>query len=288
MKKTLIIAEAGINHNGDMKIAKKLVDAASKANADLIKFQTFKTEFGITKNAPKALYQKNMTDSNESQFNMIKKLEFSNDNFLELQHYCSKKEIKFFSTAFDLPSIDFLNKIGLDRFKIPSGEITNLPYLRHIGRLNKPIIMSTGMATLKEINDALHILVESGMDRNEITVLHCTTEYPAPINEVNLNAMLTIKNELDVQVGYSDHTLGIEVSLAAVALGAKIIEKHITVDCSLPGPDHSASIEPNEFESLVKGVRKIEQAMGGDIKRPSPSEIKYINCSKIDSSEQKY
>ena len=280
MNKTLIIAEAGVNHNGDMKIAKKLVDAASEAKADLVKFQTFKTELGISVNAKKARYQKIMTGSDESQFEMVKKLEFSNEDFLELQHYCNKKNIKFFSTAFDLPSIDFLNTMGLDLFKIPSGEITNLPYLRYIGRFNKPIIMSTGMATLKEINEALCILVESGVNRNEITILHCTTEYPAPINEVNLNAMNTIKDELDVKVGYSDHTMGIDVSIAAVALGAVVIEKHLTIDKKLPGPDHSASIEPDDFKSLVSSIRNIEKAMGSANKVPSKSERKNIAIAR--------
>jgi N,N'-diacetyllegionaminate synthase len=280
MNRTLIIAEAGINHNGDMITAKKLIDSASESGADLVKFQTFKTELGITKNAGKAQYQLNTTDSSESQFNMIKLLELSYSNFIELSTYCEIKKIGFFSTAFDLPSIDFLNNLGLKKFKIPSGEITNLPYLRYIGSFGKPIIMSTGMATLSEIEAALDILVKAGTTREQITVLHCNTEYPTPIDDVNLAAMLTIRDKLGVKVGYSDHTLGIEIPIAAVAMGATIIEKHFTLDRNMSGPDHGASLEPGDLKDMVKAIRNIEKAMGDGVKQPSPSESKNIPIAR--------
>jgi len=280
MNKTLIIAEAGVNHNGDIITAKKLIDFASGIGADVVKFQTFKTELGITRGAKKAQYQSNTTDNDESQFNMIKKLELSYSEFEELSKYCKQNSIRFFSTAFDIPSIKFLNNLGLKTFKIPSGEITNLPYLRYIGSYNKKIIMSTGMSTLSEIEAALNILEKAGTQKNKITVLHCNTEYPTPLSDVNLSAMLTIRNELGVKVGYSDHTLGIEVPIAAVALGATVIEKHFTLDRNMRGPDHSASLEPDEFKIMIKAIRNIEKAMGDGKKTPSRSEKKNISIAR--------
>ena len=274
--RSLIIAEAGVNHNGSMKSAKKLVDVAAKAGADFVKFQTFKTENNITIKAEKAAYQKNNTEPNESQFDMIKKLELDREAHVELIEYCKSKKINFLSTAFDHDSIDLLSELNIPLFKIPSGEITNLPYLRHIGSMGKPIIMSTGMSTLEEVRDALNILIESGAEKGEITILHCNTEYPTPMEDVNLKAMLTIKDELGVNIGYSDHTLGIEISIAAVAMGATVIEKHFTLDRSLPGPDHAASLEPDDLKAMVSAIRNIEKAMGNGIKEPSPSEIKNI------------
>ncbi len=276
MKKVFIIAEAGVNHNGCINIAKKLVDIAVESNVDAIKFQTFKTEKCIVKNLKKAKYQmENMNDENESQFDMVKKLELDIKTHRELIEYCKYKKIMFLSTPFDLESIDLLNDLGLEIFKIPSGEITNLPYLEKIGKLKKKVILSTGMSTLDEIEDALNILRENGT--KDITVLHCNTEYPTPMEDVNLNAMNTIKEKLDVEVGYSDHTLGIEVPIAAVSIGAKVIEKHFTLDKNMEGPDHRASLEPNELKQMVECIRNIEKAMGDGIKKPSKSEMKNID-----------
>lgn len=272
---TFIIAEAGVNHNGNIDLAKKMIDIASEYNVDAIKFQTFKTENLVSKNAQKAKYQKHTTDQNESQFDMIKKLELDIKTHKELIEYCKYKNIMFLSTPFDLESIDLLNDLGLEIFKIPSGEITNLPYLERIGKLKKKVILSTGMSTLDEIENALNILRENGT--KDITVLHCNTEYPTPMEDVNLNAMNTIKEKLGVEVGYSDHTLGIEVPIAAVSMGAKVIEKHFTLDKNMEGPDHKASLEPNELKQMVECIRNIEKAMGDGIKKPSKSEMKNID-----------
>ncbi|XDZ70398.1 N-acetylneuraminate synthase [Alphaproteobacteria bacterium LSUCC0744] len=270
----LIIAEAGVNHNGDIELAKRLVDAAADAGADLVKFQTFSSKRLVTQFAPKAVYQNQTTDQSESQFAMLKQLELSNKMHQALIAYCRSRNIGFFSTGFDIESLDYLASLGAERFKIPSGEITNLPYLRHIGTFCKPVILSTGMATLGEIEAALGALTTAGIPRTEITVLHCNTEYPTPMQDVNLRAMCSIRDALGVAVGYSDHTPGIEVPIAAVALGATVIEKHLTLDRNLPGPDHRASLEPHEFSVMVRAIRNIDQAIGDGIKRPSPSEAK--------------
>jgi len=234
----------------------------------------------VTVNAKKAEYQQKLMDNSETQFEMIKKLELNREAHEELIKYCNKKDIKFLSTAFDHASIDLLYELDIPLYKVPSGEITNLPYLRHIGGMGKPVILSTGMATLKEVEDALNIIEESGTPKGEIIVLHCNTEYPTPMKDVNLKAMLTIRNKLGVKVGYSDHTLGIEIPIAAVALGATVIEKHFTLDRNLPGPDHRASLEPDELKAMVKAIRNIEKAMGNGIKTPSASEIKNIPIAR--------
>tara|TARA_B100000686_G_scaffold234524_1_gene242267 strand:- start:3568 stop:4578 length:1011 start_codon:yes stop_codon:yes gene_type:complete len=272
----IIIAEAGVNHNGDLDLARKLIKVAADAGADFVKFQTFTADKLCVFNAKKADYQNKTTDTKESQYDMIRKLELSKDNHFSLINYCNSLGIKFLSTAFDIDSIDLLAKVGVDRFKIPSGEITNLPYLRHVGQQKKPIILSTGMSTLDEIQNALNILVQSGTPKNKISILHCNTEYPTPMKDVNLRAMTTIKETCKVEVGYSDHTLGIEVAIAAIARGAAIIEKHITLNRNLPGPDHLASLEPKEFKAMVKAIRNIEKALGNGIKKPSPSEEKNL------------
>lgn len=273
-KKVLIIAEAGVNHNGSIDLAYKLVDIAAEAEADVVKFQTGTAEKVISRFAEKAEYQKVTTDAAESQLDMVKKLELDSETHEKLISYCYDKHIEFLSTPFDLDSISMLDKLGLDTLKIPSGEITNLPYLQKLGALNKTIIMSTGMAGLSEVESALDILVDSGTSKNKITVLHCNTEYPSPYEDVNLRAMLTIRDELGVKIGYSDHTLGIEVSIAAVALGAEVIEKHFTLDRDMEGPDHKASLEPDEFRAMVQSIRNIEKALGDGVKRASPSEQK--------------
>ena len=267
-----IIAEAGVNHNGSIELAKKLIDVAVEAGVDAVKFQTFKTENLVSKNATKAEYQKETTDATESQFDMIKKLELDTNTHHELIAYCNSKNIMFLSTPFDLDSIDLLNDLKLPIFKIPSGEITNLPYLRKIGSLKKEVILSTGMADIGEIEDALDILINAGTLKKNITVLHANTMYPTPMEDVNLNAMTTIGNTFDIAYGYSDHTLGIEVDIAAVAMGASCIEKHFTLDKTMNGPDHIASLEPNELIAMVKGIRNIELALGSSIKKPSKSE----------------
>jgi N,N'-diacetyllegionaminate synthase len=268
----LVIAEAGVNHNGDIDIAKSLVDVAVEAKADVIKFQTFNAERQVTKNADKANYQIETTTKSETQYSMLKKLELSAEMHEELIAYCKSKKIEFLSTGFDIQSIDLLESLGQRLFKIPSGEITNYSYLKHIGELHKPVILSTGMSNLHEIESALDLLIKSGTPKNVITVLHCTSSYPAPIIDVNLKAMQTIQKEFDVSVGYSDHTLGIEISIAAVALGARIIEKHFTLDRNLVGPDHKASLEPEELNEMVRAIRNIEIGMGDGIKRLMPSE----------------
>jgi len=275
MNKTFIIAEAGVNHNGSLEMAVQLIDAAVAAGADAVKFQTFKAEKVIAVNAPKASYQKDTTGSDESQFEMVKKLELDETAHIQLYQHCQHKGIQFLSTPFDLESIDLLNRLGLEIFKIPSGEITNLPYLRKLGALKKRLILSTGMADLGEIEDALEVLTKSGTPLDNITVLHCNTEYPTPFEDVNLKAMLTIRNAFPgLSVGYSDHTNGIEVPIAAVAMGATVIEKHFTLDRNLPGPDHRASLEPHELSAMISGIRNIEKALGTGIKKPSPSELK--------------
>lgn len=274
MKKVFIIAEAGVNHNGSSDIAKELIDVAVKAGADAVKFQTFKAANLVSKTAQKADYQKQTTDVEESQFEMIQKLELDVDTHKELISYCKHKNILFLSTPFDHESIELLHKLGLEVFKIPSGEITNLPYLRHIGSLNKRVILSTGMANLGEIEAAINVIMEAGSNRKNITILHANTEYPTPMKDVNLKAMVTIGNAFNTNYGYSDHTLGIEVPIAAVALGASIIEKHFTLDKNMPGPDHRASLEPHELISMIQAIRNIEQALGSTVKKPSPSEAK--------------
>ncbi|MCD4756733.1 MAG: N-acetylneuraminate synthase [Arcobacteraceae bacterium] len=273
MNKVFIIAEAGVNHNGSIELAKKLIDVASESGVDAVKFQTFKAENLVSKNAQKAEYQKiNMNDADDSQFNMLKRLELDIETHKELIAYCKTKNIMFLSTPFDHDSIELLNDLGLEIFKIPSGEITNLPYLRHIGKLNKKIILSTGMADIGEIEDALDILIQSGIKKESITVLHANTMYPTPMEDVNLKAMVTIGNTFNIDYGYSDHTLGIEVDIAAVAMGASVIEKHFTLDKTMEGPDHKASLEPDELKAMVKAIRNIELALGSSIKKPSKSE----------------
>jgi N,N'-diacetyllegionaminate synthase len=271
-----IIAEAGVNHNGSLDLAKKLIDVACSAGADAVKFQTFKTKNLVTKKSQKAIYQKKTTCKNETQFDMLKKLELNKKDHEELISYCENKKIIFLSSPFDLESIDLLNELGLEIFKIPSGEITNLPYLRYIGKLNKKIILSTGMSNMIEVKSALNVLVKSGTKKNNITILHANTEYPTPIEDVNLRAMISIGKELDVKFGYSDHTLGIEVDIAAVALGAVCIEKHITLDNNMEGPDHRASLDPFQFKEMIKAIRNIELALGDGVKKPSKSELPNI------------
>lgn len=282
MDKVIIIAEAGVNHNGDIELAKKLIDSAVDAGVDYVKFQTFKADKLVSRDAKKASYQtKNINDGDDSQYNMLKKLELSHDNHLELMNYCDSKKIKFFSTAFDVEGVQYLNDLGLDFFKIPSGEITNYPYLKAIALLGKPVIMSTGMCTDLDIKNAFEVLIKFGLSKDKISILHCNTEYPTPMQDVNLMAMLAIQKQFDVNVGYSDHTLGLEVPIAAVALGAKIIEKHFTLDRTLPGPDHVASLEPDELKAMVLAIRNIEKAISGNgIKVPSESESKNITIAR--------
>ena len=273
-QRTLIIAEAGVNHNGDIDMAKKLIDVAAEAGADFIKFQTFSADRLVTHTAMKADYQIKTTERNESQLEMLRRLELTPAMHKELIAHCALRNISFFSTGFDIESVDLLVSLGQNQFKIPSGEITNLPYLRHIGQLGKPIIISTGMATLGEIEAAIEVLEQSGTSRANLTVLHCTTEYPTPMVDVNLRAMQSIHKAFGVAVGYSDHTQGIEVAIAAVALGASVIEKHFTLDRNLPGPDQKASLEPDELKAMVAAIRNIEIALGDGIKRLTPSEAK--------------
>lgn len=280
MTKTFVIAEAGVNHNGSLELAKKLVDVAADAGADAVKFQTFKADNLVSKTAQKADYQKQTTAEDESQYEMIKKLELDEDAHRALINYCNEKSIMFLSTPFDHDSIDLLNGFGMPIFKIPSGEITNLPYLRHIGGLDKEVILSTGMADLGEVEDALNVLIGEGILKEKITVLHATTEYPCPIDEVNLLAMQTMHNAFGVKVGYSDHTQGIEVPIAAVAMGASVIEKHFTLDRAMEGPDHKASLEPDELRAMVRAIRNIDQAIGDGIKKASKSEAKNIPISR--------
>lgn len=270
--KTLIIAEAGVNHNGDMGIAKELIEIAAESGADMVKFQTFSAERLATPTAGKAEYQLKTTDSSESQYEMLKKLEITEVMHRELIAHCKLLNIGFLSTGFDIESVNMLVGLGQNIFKIPSGEIINFPLIQHIGRLGKQVILSTGMAQMEEIEAAIGVLEVAGTPRSQIVVLHCTSAYPVPMSDVNLSAMRTIKEKFNVPVGYSDHTLGIEIPIAAVALGAVVIEKHFTLDRNLPGPDHKASLEPNELKSMIDGIRNIEEALGDGVKRAMPSE----------------
>ncbi|MBP6754782.1 MAG: N-acetylneuraminate synthase [Bacteroidia bacterium] len=282
MGKVIIIAEAGVNHNGDINLAKKLIDIAVEAGVDYVKFQTFKSESLVSKSAKKADYQiENTQDATENQLQMLKKLELSHEQHVELMTYCREKKISFFSTAFDLESLIYLKELGLSMVKIPSGEITNLPYLRKAAELFSKVIISTGMSTLEDIENALNVFLSAGIKREAIYILHCNTEYPTPMKDVNLLAMLAIKNKFNVEIGYSDHTLGIEVPIAAVALGAKMIEKHFTLDRSLPGPDQLASLEPLELKAMVASIRNIEIAISGNgMKEPSSSELKNMEIAR--------
>lgn len=273
---TLIIAEAGVNHNGDIGMARQLIDAAAEAGADLVKFQTFRADRLVTTSAKKAAYQMATTAADESQHEMIRRLELSEAMHDELIAHCRQRKIEFFSTAFDLESLDYLMGLGMPRIKVPSGEITNLPYLRKVGGFDKEVILSTGMSSLGEIEAAIDALEKAGTPRARIVVLHCNTEYPVPMAEVNLRAMRSIGEAFGVKVGFSDHTEGIEIAIAAVALGATVIEKHFTLDRNLPGPDHRASIEPDELGRMIRSIRNVELAMGDGIKRPSASEER--NC----------
>ncbi len=276
LRHVLIIAEAGVNHNGDFETAKKLIDVAAYAGADFVKFQTFKADKLVSRGTKKAGYQlQNIKDEDDSQYSMLLKLEMPERWHFELKEYAEKKSIGFLSTGFDEESIDFLNSLEIPLFKIPSGEITNKPYLEKVGQIGKPIILSTGMADLEEIKCAIDVLLSSGLSKDMITVLHCNTEYPTQMKDVNLFAMKTIELELGVKIGYSDHTLGIEVPIAAVALGATVIEKHFTLDRTLPGPDHMASLEPEELKNMVDAIRNIEVALSGSgLKKPTASEWK--------------
>lgn len=271
--KTFIIAEAGVNHNGSIDLAKELIDVAVNAGADAVKFQTFKAELIVSKSADKAEYQKKTTTKNESQYEMLKKLELTEQMHEVLVHYCKQKNIEFLSTPFDFPSISMLKKLGMKKYKIPSGEITNLPYLRCVAGVAEEIILSTGMSSLAEVRQAFEVLIDAGAGREKITILHATSEYPCPMDEVNLNAMLTLKNELGVDIGYSDHTQGIEVPIAAVAMGAKVIEKHFTISRDLPGPDHAASLEPDELIAMIQAIRNIEFALGSGEKKATSTEL---------------
>lgn len=278
MGNTFIIAEAGDNHNGNFENALKLVDAAVEAGADCVKFQTFVTEEIITKNAKMAEYQINNTGCEESQFSMVKKLELSFCEFKLIKKYCDEKKIMFLSTPFDIPSIEFLEELNIPIFKIPSGEVTNLPYLVKIAQTGKSVILSTGMCEVKDIQLAIQILEDNGC--GTITLLHCNTEYPTPYEDVNLNAMTTMRKKFKKEVGYSDHTLGIEVPVAAVAMGATVIEKHFTLDKTMPGPDHKASLEPDELKEMIIKIRNIEKALGDGVKRVSNSERKNITIAR--------
>lgn len=278
MSRIFIIAEAGVNHNGDLQTAKRLVDEAAKAGADAVKFQTFKAEALVSKDAKKADYQMETTERTESQYDMLKKLELTPDMHEQLIAYCKEKHIMFLSTPFDIDSLHYLIQCGVEIVKVPSGEVTNYPFLREVGRTGKRVIISSGMSTLEEIKEAVDVLKNNGS--TDITVLHCNTEYPTPYKDVNLQAMLTIKNELGAAVGYSDHTQGTEVPIAAAALGAAVIEKHFTLDRNMEGPDHKASLEPEELRAMVRAVRNIETAMGDGTKKPSESERKNIEVAR--------
>jgi N,N'-diacetyllegionaminate synthase len=280
MVRVIVIAEAGVNHNGDIELAKELIDVASEAGADYVKFQTFIAKKNISKAAPKADYQNANYGEQDSQLEMVRKYELSKEQHTELVEYCEQKGIKFLSTAFDFESIDLLEDLKIPLYKVPSGEITNLPYLQKVASLKKSVIISTGMATLSEIEFVISVFIQAGLSRHLITILHCNTEYPTPMQDVNLLAMLTIRDAFKVNIGYSDHTLGIEVPIAAVALGATVIEKHFTINRDLPGPDHKASLEPNELISMVTAIRNIEMALGNGIKTPSESETKNISIAR--------
>lgn len=281
MSKCVIIAEAGVNHNGSIELAKKLIEAAAEAGADYVKFQTFKAAKLVSTQARKADYQLKSTNEGEaSQFEMLKKLELKSRDFEILKSHCKKFKIKFLSTGFDLESLDFLATLKIDLFKIPSGEITNIPYLRRVASKGKAVVLSTGMSNLSEIELAINVLIEGGIKREKITVLHCNTEYPTPYRDVNLNAMLTIRSAFKVDVGYSDHTPGIEIPIASVALGATMIEKHFTLDKNMDGPDHKASLDPVELKAMISSIRHVELAMGNGIKGPSPSETKNMSIAR--------
>ncbi len=278
--KVTIIAEAGVNHNGSLVRAKKLIDIAKTSGADYVKFQSFKVDHLLLKNAKKAEYQIRNTGNSDSQFQMLEKLELSEDSQIKLKKYCSKKKIKFLSTAFEIPSLNFLKRVGLNTFKVPSGEITNTPYLRHLGKFKKNVIISTGMSNLKDIEYAINVLTKAGTALNKITILHCTTDYPVSANEVNLNAIKTIKETFGTKVGYSDHTLGTDVAIAAIGMGATLIEKHFTINRKDKGPDHQASLEPKELLALVDKIRNIENCMGNGIKRAQKNELKNIKIAR--------
>lgn len=279
--RVIIIAEAGVNHNGNLDLALQLIDSAAEAGADFVKFQTFKAENLVSPLAQKAIYQANNTSESGNQYEMLKKLEIDDDWYPKLIERCSQKGIEFLSTGFDNESIDFLIQLNIPFIKVPSGEITNKPFLRHIAKYNKKILLSTGMSNIDEIRNAINVLETEGISKEQIVVLHCTTEYPTPMNEVNLNALKHIADELNVNIGYSDHTLGIEVPIAAVALGATVIEKHFTISRSLSGPDHSASLEPNELKSMVQSIRNIEMAISGDgKKKPTASELNNLSVAR--------
>lgn len=280
MNKTLIIAEAGVNHNGSIDIAKRLVDAGAEAGVDVVKFQTFNPASLTSQFADMAEYQKKNIGKSSSQLEMLKKLTLSKEDHYALVDYCDQKKVKFCSSPFDLESIDFLHKLKVPFWKIPSGEITNLPYLRKIASFHEPVIMSSGMSTLGDIENALESLLASGLDRKKITLLHCNTEYPTPPSDVNLNVMKTLQRAFNVAVGFSDHTMGLEFPIAAVALGATVIEKHITLDKSMSGPDHRASLEPDELKNMVYAIRNIELGMGSFIKKPTESEIKNLYIAR--------
>ena len=281
MERTIIIAEAGVNHNGSMKFAKQLIDAATFAGVDYVKFQTFKSQQLVTKQAKQAVYQaKNTGYAENSQYEMLKKLELSQEQHYELIDYCHSKNIKFLSSAFDLGSVEFLSSLHLGLWKIPSGEITNYPYLKRIARENSPVILSTGMSIMQDIQAAIEVLTKYGLKKQQITVLHCNTQYPTPMQDVNLLAMQTIAEEIGVKVGYSDHTLGTEISIAAVVLGATVIEKHFTLDRNMEGPDHKASLEPNELKAMVTAIRNVEKALGSSEKTISASESENKNVAR--------
>lgn len=281
MSRTLIIAEAGVNHNGSMQIARQLIDVAAAAGVDYVKFQTFKADNLVSRSAQKAAYQKRNIDSKDnSQYAMLKALELSPEQHYELIDYCKTKGVNFFSTAFDFDSIDFLESLDMPLWKIPSGELTNFPYLRKVAMTGKPVILSTGMANLDEIGAAIEVLTKYGTPGNQITLLHCTTEYPAPKDEINLRAMQTMRERFGLEVGYSDHTQGIEIPVAAVAMGATVIEKHFTIDRTMEGPDHAASLEPDELKSMVEQIRNVESAMGTGLKVPAKSEIPNIMIAR--------
>jgi len=275
-KRVVIIAEAGVNHNGNINLAKKLIDIAADAGADYVKFQTFKASMLATQQSPKANYQNETTGKKQTQFQILKNLELTDEMHIKIIKHCKKRKISFFSTAFDIQSLNYLKKLGLNFFKIPSGEINNFPYLQRVACFRKPVILSTGMATMDEIKQALNILEKKGISRKNITILHCNTEYPTPLDNVNLKAMCNIRKKFGAAVGYSDHTLGTDVAIAAVALGASVIEKHFTLDRKLPGPDHKASLLPAELKRMIRSIRNIEKALGDGIKQPSPSELKNI------------
>ena len=280
MYKVIVIAEAGQNHNGQLKMAYKLIDAAKKCGADFVKFQTSIPKLHVSKFAKKADYQIKNWKKQESQLQMLQKLSLTYQDFKKIKKYCSKKKIEFLSTPFDLKSINFLKSLNMKYFKIPSGEITNLPYLIKIAKLKRQVILSTGMANLREIKDALNILISYGTKKKNITILQCNTEYPTPLRDANIRAMLTIKKVFKVNIGYSDHTEGIESALAATALGASILEKHITLDKKLPGPDHKASANPKDFKKMIEGIRKITVALGDGIKKISLSEKKNLKIAR--------